>query len=134
MSSSRQNSDGSFEPPVTRLGDAPGKNGAATAKSGADLASDPTRALINEDAEDEMTVTGYRLVRWRWLLVWLAILCSCGVLWLFLYWVPRWKLWLTSTRVHLARADAVLIEVGWPSSDRNSVRFRFPVFRFSFGF
>lgn len=69
-----------------------------------------TTAKINEGTEDEMTITGYRLVRWRLLLVWAAMAATLGLFWLFLYWVPRWKLFLTHRRIDLAKADSVLIE------------------------
>lgn len=69
-----------------------------------------TSAVLNLDLENEITVTGYRLVTWKWILTMLVMLGSAGLLWLLLYWIPKWKLWWTHQRVSLDKADTILIE------------------------
>ncbi len=58
-----------------------------------------------------MTIYGYELVKWRDVAVGLAILLTAGLLWLPLYWVPKWKLQLTHRKAALHRANRVLVEV-----------------------
>ena len=66
---------------------------------------------MNEGLEDELTIFGFEAVTWRTLALNLCILLTAGLLWLPLYWVPRWKLLLTHRRVPLDKANSVLIEV-----------------------
>ena len=66
---------------------------------------------MNEGLEDELTIFGFEAVTWRTLALNLCILLTAGLLWLPLYWVPRWKLLLTHRRVPLDKATSVLIEV-----------------------
>ena len=68
------------------------------------------RAVLNFDEENEITVTGYRLVHLKWFLTMVAMIGSAGLLWLLLYWIPQWKLWWTHKKVSLEDADTVLIE------------------------
>ena len=66
---------------------------------------------VNEGLEDELSIFGFEVVPWRTLALNLCILLTAGLLWLPLYWVPRWKLLLTHRRVTLDKATSVLIEV-----------------------
>ena len=66
---------------------------------------------MNEGLEDELTIFGFEAVTWRTLALNLCILLTAGLLWLPLYWVPKWKLLLTHRRVPLDKATSVLIEV-----------------------
>ena len=68
------------------------------------------RAVLNFDEENEITVTGYRLVHWKWFMTMVAMVGSAGLLWLLLYWIPQWKLRWTHKQVSLEEADTVLIE------------------------
>ncbi len=71
---------------------------------------DKTKTVLNLDEENEITAIGFKLVRWKWFLTTLAMFGSAGLLWLLLYWIPKWKLWWTHVRVALDKADTVLIE------------------------
>ena len=66
---------------------------------------------VNEGLEDELCIFGFEVVRWRTLALNLCIVLTAGLLWLPLYWVPRWKLLLTHRRVPLDKATSVLVEV-----------------------
>ena len=90
------------------------------------------QAVLNYDEENEITITGYRLVKWKWFLTMFIMVGSAGLLWLLLYWIPKWKLLWTHEKVHkisvkmgklfplnfpplffkvdLAKADTLLIE------------------------
>ena len=46
-------------------------------------------AILNEDEENEVKVKGYRLVPWKWILTMIIMVCTAGLLWLLLYWVPK---------------------------------------------
>ena len=86
-----------------------------------------SRTVLNENLENEINiigkkkllksknltplhVSGYRLVKWKWLLTSLAMMLTGGLLWLLLYWIPQWKLWFTHEEVGLDRADTILVE------------------------
>ena len=58
-----------------------------------------TKAVLNYEEENEITITGYRLVRWKWLLTMVIMVGSAGLLWLLLYWIPKWKLLWTHEKV-----------------------------------
>ena len=58
-----------------------------------------TKAVLNYEEENEITITGYRLVRWKWLLTMVIMVGSAGLLWLLLYWIPKWKLLWTHEQV-----------------------------------
>ena len=79
------------------------------ATSGGGLAV-PISDVLNHDEENEIKITGYRLVQWKWFLTLLAMVCSAGLLWLLLYWNPKWQLWWTHVQVSLDMADTLLIE------------------------
>ena len=66
---------------------------------------------VNEGLEDELCIFGFEVVPWRTLALNLCILLTAGLLWLPLYWVPKWKLLLTHKRVPLDKATSVLVEV-----------------------
>lgn len=58
--------------------------------SAAGLRSDPCRPqLLNPGTEEELLVQGYAVRYWRVALLWVGYLCTGGLLWLLLYWVPR---------------------------------------------
>ena len=69
-----------------------------------------TTAVLNLDEENEIQITGYRLVKWKWFLTIIAMVFSAGLLWLLLYWNPKWQLWFTHKIVSLDLADTVMIE------------------------
>lgn len=71
---------------------------------------DNTTDVLNLNLENEIIVTGFRLVQWKWLLTMLAMVMSAGLLWLLLYWNPKWKLWWTHQVVNLDDADMLLVE------------------------
>lgn len=71
---------------------------------------DLTQAIINKGDEEEMLITGYEVVTWRLILVWLAKVLTAGLFWLLLYWVPRWELFLTSKRTILNKANQILVK------------------------
>eukprot|EP00095_Tigriopus_kingsejongensis_P012017 maker-scaffold982_size73714-snap-gene-0.8 protein:Tk12017 transcript:maker-scaffold982_size73714-snap-gene-0.8-mRNA-1 annotation:"cation-transporting atpase 13a3" len=81
----------------------------------AKTAIDLSWAVLNGDTEDELEITGYELLGWRLLLVWLAKILTCGLFWLLLYWVPKWELFLSCRRCSLAQADFVLIKEEYSS-------------------
>lgn len=71
---------------------------------------DQKKVTLNLDQENEITATGYHLVKWKWFLTMLVMVSSAGLLWLLLYWIPKWKLWWTHRKCSLDKADTVLIE------------------------
>ena len=75
-----------------------------------DKKQDNKTAVLNLDEENEITVVGYKLVPWKWILTMLIMVNTAGLLWLLLYWIPKWKLWWTHKKVKLDEADTVLIE------------------------
>ncbi|OCT80712.1 hypothetical protein XELAEV_18027526mg [Xenopus laevis] len=67
------------------------------------------REKINKGEEDEMEIDGYNLCRWKLVLVAIGVLCSGGFLLLLLYWMPKWRVKATCTRVTLKDCDVVLL-------------------------
>uniref|UniRef100_A0A8C9RTJ1 Polyamine-transporting ATPase 13A3 n=1 Tax=Scleropages formosus TaxID=113540 RepID=A0A8C9RTJ1_SCLFO len=71
--------------------------------------------IVNKGLEDEMEISGYRLCRWKLVLVGLGALCTGGFLLLVLYWIPNWLVWTTCTRTTVGEAEMLLL--------RSTVRF-----------
>ncbi|XP_051767927.1 polyamine-transporting ATPase 13A3 isoform X2 [Ctenopharyngodon idella] len=65
--------------------------------------------IINRGLEDEMELSGYRLCRWKLVLVGLGGLCTGGFLFLLLYWMPEWCVKATCTRTAVRDADVALL-------------------------
>ena len=63
-------------------------------------AKDNCQAVLNYEEENEITITGYRLIKWKWFLTMFIMVGSAGLLWLLLYWIPKWKLLWTHEKVH----------------------------------
>ena len=57
--------------------------------------------ILNEDQENEIKITGYRLVWFKWFLTMIAMVLSAGSLWLLLYWKEQWQLWFTHQKISL---------------------------------
>uniref|UniRef100_A0AAV2KZ63 Cation-transporting P-type ATPase N-terminal domain-containing protein n=1 Tax=Knipowitschia caucasica TaxID=637954 RepID=A0AAV2KZ63_KNICA len=57
-----------------------------------------------------MELHGYRLCRWRLVLVGLGVLCTGGFLLLLLYWMPEWCVKSTCTRTAARDAEVVLLQ------------------------
>ena len=57
------------------------------------------KAVLNYEEENEITIIGYRLVKWKWFLTMIVMVGSAGLLWLLLYWIPKWKLLWTHEQV-----------------------------------
>ncbi|XP_040284267.1 probable cation-transporting ATPase 13A3 [Bufo bufo] len=64
---------------------------------------------INQEQEDEMEIYGYNLCRWKLALVAVGVLCTGGFLLLLLYWMPKWRVKATCTRITLKECDVVLL-------------------------
>jgi hypothetical protein len=92
-------------------GDGASPSAARATSAWAAADDDPSTCKLNPGTDDEMLARGYRAVTWRVVLVWAAIACTAGLLWLIFYWVPRWKLQLTHRVVPLEEADTMLVEV-----------------------
>ncbi|KAM9582993.1 polyamine-transporting ATPase 13A3 isoform 3-T5 [Trichechus inunguis] len=67
------------------------------------------RKTINQGQEDEMEVYGYNLCRWKLALVSLGVVCTGGVLLLFLYWMPEWRVKATCVRAAVKDCEVVLL-------------------------
>uniref|UniRef100_A0A671RAG9 Probable cation-transporting ATPase 13A3 n=1 Tax=Sinocyclocheilus anshuiensis TaxID=1608454 RepID=A0A671RAG9_9TELE len=65
--------------------------------------------IVNKGLEDEMELSGYRLCRWKLVLVGLGGLCTGGFLFLLLYWMPEWCVKATCTRTTVRDADVALL-------------------------
>uniref|UniRef100_A0A8D3E0M1 Polyamine-transporting ATPase 13A3 n=1 Tax=Scophthalmus maximus TaxID=52904 RepID=A0A8D3E0M1_SCOMX len=65
--------------------------------------------VLNPGEEEEMELQGYRLCRWRLVMVGLGVLCTGGFLLLLLYWMPEWCVKLTCTRTTVRDAEVVLL-------------------------
>ena len=70
-----------------------------------------SRAILNEGTEDELIITGFRFNLYKSMLMGLLFIFTAGLLWLFLYWMPKIRLRFTHDIVDLELADTVLIEV-----------------------
>ncbi|XP_032818254.2 putative cation-transporting ATPase 13A4 isoform X3 [Petromyzon marinus] len=67
------------------------------------------QGLISASDDENMTVFGFRHVRWRQALVVLGAVLSCGFLLLLLYWHPCWRVRLQCVPCSLAEADVLLL-------------------------
>uniref|UniRef100_A0A673GJF0 Probable cation-transporting ATPase 13A3 n=1 Tax=Sinocyclocheilus rhinocerous TaxID=307959 RepID=A0A673GJF0_9TELE len=65
--------------------------------------------IVNKGLEDEMELSGYRLCRWKLVLVGLGGLCTGSFLFLLLYWMPEWCVKATCTRTTVRDADVALL-------------------------
>uniref|UniRef100_A0A672RRY1 ATPase 13A3 n=1 Tax=Sinocyclocheilus grahami TaxID=75366 RepID=A0A672RRY1_SINGR len=65
--------------------------------------------IVNRGLEDEMELSGYRLCRWKLVLVGLGGLCTGGFLFLLLYWMPEWCVKATCTRSAVRDAEVTLL-------------------------
>ncbi|XP_062374478.1 polyamine-transporting ATPase 13A3-like isoform X1 [Sardina pilchardus] len=65
--------------------------------------------IINKGLEDEMEVWGYRVSRWRLVLLGVGALCTGGLLLLLLYWLPEWGVKSTCTPCPLKDAHILLL-------------------------
>uniref|UniRef100_A0A9J8DHB5 ATPase 13A3 n=1 Tax=Cyprinus carpio carpio TaxID=630221 RepID=A0A9J8DHB5_CYPCA len=65
--------------------------------------------IVNKGLDDEMELSGYRLCRWKLVLVGLCGLCTGGFLFLVLYWMPEWCVKATCTRTTVRDADVALL-------------------------
>uniref|UniRef100_A0A673JW62 Probable cation-transporting ATPase 13A3 n=1 Tax=Sinocyclocheilus rhinocerous TaxID=307959 RepID=A0A673JW62_9TELE len=66
--------------------------------------------IVNRGLEDEMELSGYRLCRWKLVLVGLGGLCTGGFLFLLLYWMPEWCVKATCTRSAVRDAEVALLQ------------------------
>ncbi|XP_059609643.1 polyamine-transporting ATPase 13A3 isoform X2 [Phlebotomus argentipes] len=66
-------------------------------------------ATLNTGTGEEMTVTGYRVCRWRSVIYWCVVLLTGGSLRLVTHWWQHWHLLATHRRCSLALATAVLV-------------------------
>jgi hypothetical protein len=67
--------------------------------------------ILNPGTEDEMEVWGYRGCIWRLGLTLVAVVATCGLFGLPLYWLEHLWLYCTSRRCVLAEATSVLVLV-----------------------
>uniref|UniRef100_A0A671S3U2 Probable cation-transporting ATPase 13A3 n=1 Tax=Sinocyclocheilus anshuiensis TaxID=1608454 RepID=A0A671S3U2_9TELE len=65
--------------------------------------------IVNRGLEDEMELSGYRLCRWKLVLMGLGGLCTGGFLFLLLYWMPEWCVKATCTRSAVRDAEVTLL-------------------------
>ena len=68
-------------------------------------------AILNEGTDEELIITGFRLNIAKSLLMGVLFILTAGLLWLFLYWMPKIRLRFTHDIVDLEVADTVLVEV-----------------------
>ncbi|KAJ8320392.1 hypothetical protein KUTeg_001979, partial [Tegillarca granosa] len=71
---------------------------------------DPKKTYINPEMEDQMTIEGYKLNKWKRACTYLAILITAGLLRLVFYWCPHWMLRCTHSKCPLSVAEAVLLQ------------------------
>ncbi|XP_064848343.1 polyamine-transporting ATPase 13A3-like isoform X1 [Oncorhynchus masou masou] len=65
--------------------------------------------IINQGLEDEMEVWGYRPCPWKMVLVAVGAVCTGGLLFLVLYWLPEWGVRGTCTRTPFIRESQTLL-------------------------
>ena len=68
-------------------------------------------AILNEGTDEELIITGFRLNVAKSMFMGLLFILTSGLLWLFLYWMPKIRLRFTHDEVDLEFADTVLVEV-----------------------
>lgn len=69
------------------------------------------QVAINAGQEDEMSIVGYRQVRWKLMASWVVTVLTVGVLQLFYYWRPEWKIETTCNVTSLDQAQYVILKV-----------------------
>ena len=70
-----------------------------------------SRTTLNEGTEDELVITGYRFNLYKSIFIGFLFVITAGLLWLFLYWMPKVRIRFTHDEVDLEMADTVLVEV-----------------------
>ena len=70
-----------------------------------------SKSTLNEGTEDELVITGFRFNLYKSTFIGILFILTAGLLWLFLYWMPRIRLRFTHDVVDLDVADTVLVEV-----------------------
>ena len=70
-----------------------------------------SKSTLNEGTEDELVITGFRFNRYKSTFIGTLFILTAGLLWLFLYWMPKIRLRFTHDVVDLELADTVLVEV-----------------------
>uniref|UniRef100_A0A674CL83 ATPase 13A3 n=1 Tax=Salmo trutta TaxID=8032 RepID=A0A674CL83_SALTR len=65
--------------------------------------------IINQGLENEMEVWGYRPCPWKMVLVAVGAVCTGGLLFLVLYWLPEWGVRGTCTRTPFIREAQTLL-------------------------
>lgn len=70
-----------------------------------------SRTTLNEGTEDELIITGYRFNLYKSIFIGFLFVITAGLLWLFLYWMPKVRIRFTHDEVDLGMADTVLVEV-----------------------
>ena len=82
-------------------------------KSQAEIQIKPSQAILNEGSEDELLITGFKFNLTKSLVTGTLFVMTAGLLWLFLYWMPKIRLRFTHDIVDLDIADTILIEVSY---------------------
>ncbi|KAM8702813.1 hypothetical protein ACLKA7_005162 [Drosophila subpalustris] len=72
--------------------------------------SKPCEAFLNQDQHDQMKISGYRRSNSRFLLCWMCICLTGGLLRLVLHWWRHWYLLATCQPCPLQEAQQVLVE------------------------
>ena len=70
-----------------------------------------SKSTLNEGTEDELVITGFRFNLYKSTFIGILFILTAGLLWLFLYWMPKIRLRFTHDVVDLDLADTVLVEV-----------------------
>ncbi|XP_055714492.1 polyamine-transporting ATPase 13A3 isoform X2 [Phlebotomus papatasi] len=65
--------------------------------------------VLNGGTEEEMSITGYRICRFRTAIYWCLVVLSAGILRLIMHWWQHWLLLATHTTCPLAHAHRVLV-------------------------
>ena len=73
-----------------------------------------SKSTLNEGTEDELVITGFRFNLYKSTFIGILFILTAGLLWLFLYWMPKIRLRFTHDVVDLDLADTVLVEVRIP--------------------
>ena len=72
---------------------------------------DKNMVVLNSGTEDEIEVWGYKRNTAKELLTLAVVICSFGLVGLFLYWVEHYRLYCTSSLCSLRDASSILIVV-----------------------
>ena len=70
-----------------------------------------SKAKLNEGSEDELLITGFQFNLIKSMFTGCLFVMTAGLLWLFLYWMPKVRLWFTHNVVNIEAADTILVEV-----------------------